>query len=1123
MHNSESQLQLHIREFRRKYYLNLIIRGSIVLALIMTSILFFGITSEGLLGFSSGVRTGLMAGLSLVFVLVAGYMIAWPLGKMVNLSKPISDMQIAGIIRQHFPEVDDKLLNLLELQGQMGDGQSVLLMAAIQKRTDELAPVPFAKGINLRVNWKYARYLAIPAVLFLMLGLIRPDVLTNGTTRLVNFGQDFIPPPPFKISVENHPDQLVAGESFDLSSRVEGEELPAELFLYIKKASESQYVHYPMDRLRADAFKFQFSDIKENFNYKIGNEEVMTEPYGVEVLSRPAIRAFRIVLDYPAYTGIKDDTLSDNIGDFKVLRGTNVKWVIEPNGLVSQAKYYGADTGLFKTTVVPGKYAYEKKVLDAEQYYIQLISQRGISNIDTTRYQIEVVQDRYPTVFVNANDQEFQVDFSMFMPLDFEVSDDYGFTKATLNYRFTDSDQADKVSAEFSILDLKIDARNLLQHKNLEIDLSSLGMEEGDAAEYFIKVWDNDMVAGPKASTSAVFKVNFPSLNEKFETVEGQQEKLEEKMENLIKDASDIQESMEKFQEKLLNQKNLNYDDKKELQKMLDKNKSVQSQIEQAKKEFKEHKENLQNNEMISQQTLEKYEKLSQLMDKLNNKELNEYMEKMRKDMEKMNPAELKQMMEKMEFNQEDLEKALERTMELMKQLEAQQKAEEIAQKLDNMQKKQDMLNEKLNDTQKKDDAELKDIADKQKELAKDMEALKEDLKKLEEMKKGTETPDQEKMDELSKDAEETKEEMENAGDQIQKQDKKSGSQSQQNSSKKMEEMKQQLESMMEASSSEQDEQNMEDLRDLLENLLKLSFKQEDLRDEMRQIRANDPQLFVKEVEQKQLLDDMLMVKDSLDELAKRVFQIEKFVTDESKKIIESMKEASEMMDNKIVPTAVENQHLAMTSINNLANMLTDVMQQMQQQMQQNKNGGQSQCKKPGGGKPNMSSLSKKQGQLNSMMQQMLSGGKGTDPKKLAEMGKMQEMIRQQLKEAHEQIKEGEGGMLGNMGKVMQDMKDTEDELKNQILTERTLKRQQLIMQRLLDSQKAVREKEEFEEQRESNTGNEKEKKAPDQLELEEYKNRIRQELLKSNQLEFSSDFIILIEKYFKLLENANE
>ena len=734
-----------------------------------------------------------------------------------------------------------------------------------------------------------------------------------------------------------------------------------------------------------------------------------------------------------------------------------------------------------------------------------------------------MIQDRYPTVFVNAKDQAFQADFTMFMPLDFEISDDYGFSKVSLQYRFTKSSEENKVSEEYSTLDIKVEARTLLQHKGLEIDLMSLGMEEGDMLEYFVKVWDNDMVSGPKSSTSAVFKVNFPSLNEKYEEVESQQDKLEKEMESLVKDAAEIQKGIEKFQDKLLDQKTLSFDDKKELQKLVEKHQSMQTRMEEARKEFKEHKENLQNNQMVTQQTMEKYEKLNELMDKLNNKELNEYMEKLRKEMEKMNPSELKQMMEKMEMNQEDLENALERTLELLKQLEVQQKSEEILQKLDNLQKKQDMLNEKLENTEKKDDQKMNELGEKQNELSKEMGDIKKDLDQLNDMKKETGTPDGEKMDDLKQDAGDTQEQMKDAGEQIQQQDKKSGSQSQKNSSQKMQEMKDQLSSMMQQGQNQQDEQNMEDLRDLLENLLKLSFKQEDLRDEMRTIKANDPQLFAKEVEQKQLLDDMMMVKDSLDELAKRVFQIEKFVTDESNKIVGAMKEAGTALDNKYVPMVTENQHEAMTSINNLANMLTDVMQQMQEQMQQNKKGGQSQCQKPGGGRPNMMNISKQQGQLNNMMQQMMQQGQGTDPKKLAEMAKMQEMIRQQLKEAHEKIKNGEGGSLGDMGKVMQDMKDTEDELQNQILTERTLKRQQLIMQRLLDSMKAVREKEEYEERRESNTGNEKEKKAPDQLELEEYRNRLRQELLKSNQLEYSTDFIILIEKYFKLLENANE
>lgn len=1117
--NNENQLLSHIKEFRKKFYANRIIRGSIGLLLITMSILLIGIMGEGLLGFSSGVRTGIMITLLVIFAGVAGYFVAWPLFKLFNLSKGLSDREIAEMIKRHFPDIDDKLINLLELRVKADTDENALAIAAIQKKTEELAPVRFSKAINLNLNLRYARYLAIPLCLFLLVWLIRPDVISNGTKRLVNFNSEFLPPPPFSIDLGNHPEEMISGQSIGLNASVNGDELPADLFLYLKKESEDVYVNYPMDRLRADEFQYELRNVKENFNYYIGNQEVKTEIQGVDVLGRPSIRDFKVVVDYPGYSGIPDDTLSDNIGDFKVLRGSKVQWILNTQGSIRNAKFLGSDTTDFSYHTDNGYYAYGKQVLASEAYSIHLMSKRDIANIDTVKYHIDVIQDRVPSIYVNAQAQEFIADYTMFMPLDFEVSDDYGFTNLSLFYRFTKSSSDGKVGAEYQRVKLKISAKELLQAKSLEIDLQTLGMEEGDMIDYFIKVWDNDQIAGPKASSSAIFRVNYPSLDEKFDEVDEAHDDMDEDLEELLKDVKDINETMEKFQEKMLDQKKLSYDDKRELESMISKHEEVQEKIEELQNKFEDTKKKLENNEMISEKTLEKYEQLNELMEKLNNERLDEYMKKLQDEMEKMNPEEMNKMMEEMQFNEEDLEKALERTMELMKQLEIEQKAEELFQKLDNLQKKQDMLNEKLEDTKKNDQESMDELAKKQEELAKEMEDIKEEMEELGDMKEDTSSPQEEEMDEMDQDAQETQEEMDNAGEQMEQNKKKDASESQKNASQKMEEMKDALQQMMESSESEQDQENLEDLRDLLENLLKLSFRQEDTRDEVKGLRHNDPVLITKEVVQAQLLDDMYMVKDSLDALAKRVFQIEKFVTDESNEIIKSMKGASESLDNKQVFRVTENQHSSMTHINNLANMLTEVMDQMQQQMQ-SKKGGMSMCKKPGGGMPNMKDIGKKQGELNQMMQQMMNG-KGTDPKKLGEMGKMQEMLRKQLKDAHEKIGKGEDGGLGNMGQVLKDMKDTEDELKNRILSEATMARQRKILNRLLDATKAVREKNEFENKRKSRTADEMDKLSPDKLELEEYKNRLRQEMLKSNQLEYSSDFIILIEKYFKLLETS--
>ena len=140
----------------------------------------------------------------------------------------------------------------------------------------------------------------------------------------------------------------------------------------------------------------------------------------------------------------------------------------------------------------------------------------------------------------------------------------------------------------------------------------------------------------------------------------------------------------------------------------------------------------------------------------------------------------------------------------------------------------------------------------------------------------------------------------------------------------------------------------------------------------------------------------------------------------------------------------------------------------------------------------------------------------------MSEMAGQQEQIRKQLEEAQQKM-QGQGGKpLGDLEKVMQDMIESEEDLRNRQLTHETMMRQQQILSRLLQADQSIRERE-LDDKRESKTGRELERTAPDELTQEEFQNRVRQELLKSNQLEYSPDFMILIEEYYKKLEGINE
>ena len=943
-------------------------------------------------------------------------------------------------------------------------------------------------------------------------------------------------PPPFAISLEDLPDRIVSGQDYNLKAIVEGDELPAELFIFMKKNSESQFLDYSLERESNTEFTYTLSDLKEDFSFYLGNPEVKSQEFNVKVLKRPFIKNFKVSINYPNYTNLPSESLDDNVGDFKALRGSYVTWEMAPQGEVEEAWFVENAPQAFKYDEEKGVYRYTRRLMDNTNYFISLQSPDRIGNIDTVRYQADALADRFPSIYVFSPNNDFFVDVDPTLPLDLEIADDFGFTKMELNYRFTKSGGESATTNDYQAYALDIDKRALLQPHTYRVDLTALGLREGDELEYFIKVWDNDGVSGPKASTTATFKVSYPTIDEKYDEVAQDKEQLKEQMDQIKKQAEGMEEAYKKIQEKLLEKKNLSFDDKRQLNQMIESHKSMMQELEQMQKKFEETKEKLQENQMISQETLEKYEELNDYLQEMENPELEKMLNELQEKMNELSPDDIMEMMDQVKLNDEDIKKSLERTMELFKQLEVQEKLDEIRNKLDKLAAKQENLNEKTEnlDTKKDESSQMEQLSKNQDELSKQMDEIQKDLDELSKMKEDTKTPDKEKMDDVKKKGEEAKENMEGAEEDMKEssesmdekggkskknaQSKKSSASGKQKSAKeKMEEMSQQLSQMQMQMQQQQDQQNMESLRELLENLLKLSFDQEDLRDEVKELRYGDPALKDKSQSQRKLQDDMGLVRDSLEALAKRMFQIEKKIMDESQTITKSMKQSQTFFRNKQVPMVNFHQQTAMTSINNLANMLSQVMEQLQQQMKDGGMPGGGMCDKPGGNsQKEMEGLGEKQKGLNDLLKEMMGSG-GMKPSELAKAAAMQQAIRQKLEEMN---KEG-GPPMGNMGEVMKDMEETERDLLNNNLTLETMKRNQKILTRMLQSTRALKERG-FDEKRESRSAEAEARTSPEELSKEELKNRLRQELLKSNKLEYSADFIQLIEQYYQKLEESN-
>ena len=309
-------------QFIRKYYINQLIRGALYsMGLILLLFLVIS-TLEYYYYFSGSVRKLMF--FSFLGISLAA-LIGWvglPLLRYFRLGKVISHAQAAQIIGQHFTNVKDKLLNILQLrqQSEQNTAGRELILASVNQKSQEIEPVPFKKAIDLSANRKYLRYALPPLALLLIILFVNANMITDSTTRLVNNDREFERPAPFSFVLEDESPRVVQYEDYTLTVNVEGNQLPNEVLIDVDN------YQYRLTKEAPNRFTYQFNNVQKDTEFRLFSSGVESRPYELDVLQKPNVLGFDVELDYPAYTQRRDEKLS-SIGDLVVPAGTNIGWV----------------------------------------------------------------------------------------------------------------------------------------------------------------------------------------------------------------------------------------------------------------------------------------------------------------------------------------------------------------------------------------------------------------------------------------------------------------------------------------------------------------------------------------------------------------------------------------------------------------------------------------------------------------------------------------------------------------------------------------------------------------------------------------------------------------------------
>ncbi len=664
-------------------------------------------------------------------------------------------------------------------------------------------------------------------------------------------------------------------------------------------------------------------------------------------------------------------------------------------------------------------------------------------------YSIDVIPDLFPEIEVMQIIDSTQLTRFFFKGV---IGDDYGFSGLRFHYNIDNSDSTISIPFVRSMND---------QEFYFSYDFNDLPQKEGSISYYF-SVTDNDAVNHFKTTTSESYLFLFPNKEELQANTDKQYENIEKMFQESQKLANEINKDIKNLQIKNMDTNISDWEKSQMVNDIVQK----QNKLEQLYDKIKKDNESL-NNYMNSfneenQAMLEKQKQIEELLEEVFTDELKELMEEFNKLSENFDSKKLNELAKDMDLTMEDLQKQLDKNLEMLKKLKMEQQLQDVINEVNKLADEEEKLAQDV--SEHKNYEETKEVVEEHEQSLKN---LQERIKETLEINKELEKPMN--FDDFSEDFEEIRKSMENTKENLDKKNKKKSGSGLQNTSEQMKNMAFGMQQMLDMNNQKQNQENIQNLRQILSNLILLSFTQEEVLTDMQGINVKDPKLTELNQKQKRILDQSNIVKDSLYTLAMRTPQISSMVNNELVSMEINLKKAKEQMEEALFSNALGSQQFVITAANNLALMLNEALENLEKQ-QANSQPGDQQCENPGNGSSGMGQMKEQAESIKQQLQKMIDQMKNGNP------GKMSQQMGQSLMQ-HEMMQQMLRDMMnsGNVGSQAKDaLKQIDDmleqnrkELMNKSINAQTITRQNLITTRLLEAEKAELERE-FEDKRES-------------------------------------------------------
>jgi hypothetical protein len=1069
---------------------------------------------ESLFHLPPGHRTVLSGLLIAIVSVLTIFLLFRPLWNLLVQRHHPSLNRIAFQVGLYYQNVQDRLANALQLFERQENPHSrysiQLIAAALEGMAQRLKQESFTSLIDRRPIFRSLRIAGFGLVLLVVTGGGFVPVTDNAVNRLIHFRTEFSQTPLLIFSITPGDTSVVKGSDLSIRGSVSDPEITHVVF------HQYQYSRENRTRVASNGGRFdiQLSSLQDSLEYYFSAGSETSPRYWIDVFDRPMVNRLQLQIFPPDYSRVPPFELEENIGDVSALKGSRIAIRGKTNKALQLAKVVfesGRETSL---ATLDSSFQGTFTLSNDDIYNIRLKDRHETVNAHPIDYHLQVIPDQKPIVKLVRPGRDVDLGEDMQIPLEIKARDDYGVSRLELGFQHLSQGQG-----EFNLNQFRYQPLTGFQ-PGTQVDMDKLWNLEDmnlfpkDVVYYHVRAYDSDTISGPKVATSQVYRIRFPSIYEIYREVAYEQENVLQQMESVYEQGKENRSRVEQLARELKrSQTQVDWQKKQEVKETVEQGESQEEQLSGLSQKLDTLVEQMERHQLLSEETLQKYDQLQELVQDIMTPELRQTLREMKDAIEQVDKEQLQEAMETLKRDEKEFQRNLDRAISLFKRLRMEQKLDQSIKMTQNLETRQRQLEEKAEN----DGMQEESVQWEQETIQEDSKQLDSLLTELgQEMQDDPSMP-QAELSDAQNDMQQITQELSELVQQARQNQAESYKATSQKTRSRLEQMKTKLERAKDKVTGEQNRKAQLAMKRGMRDLLQLSHHQEQTSKALRNAPTNGPHLSELADQQNNLASGLERVMNQLFNASRNSFRIQPQLAKSMAGAHQAMETVLENMSERNYGKARQAQQTALSGLNAA---IYQMMQSMNQQGMGNQGGMSFE-----NFMQQMQKLSQSQQSINQQtrgLQQGLS-------KSMAQQAAMSRLMREQrgLRKALEQLAreaQSMSNILGDLGQIGKDMKDVEEDLANRQVTPETLQRQQRILSRMLDAQRSIHQRE-YSRQRQAETADGFVRPpSPGEFSLTSDKpGQLEEDLLRAKRQGFSRDYLDLIKRYYEAISNSNE